>query len=115
MTPTGIHKIASKIGEGAPLYRIFKSRVDTGTTWTPAIQEENLVLTRILRLRGCEKNLNRDGDIDSFNRYIYIHGTNREEDIGTPLSHGCVCMKNDDIVELFEEIEENDIVIIDPR
>ncbi len=112
-TPTGIHKIASKIGKGAPMYRIFRSRVDTGITWTPDINEENLVLTRILRLEGCEKGINRDKDIDSFSRYIYLHGTNREELIGTPISHGCICMKNKDIIELFDMVEEKDIVIID--
>ncbi|MFP4415728.1 MAG: L,D-transpeptidase family protein [Chitinispirillaceae bacterium] len=115
MTPPGIHQVASKVGAGAPPYRIFRSRVDTGITWTADIQEENLILTRIIRLKGCEKGVNKEGDIDSFKRYIYIHGTNREECIGTPLSHGCVCMRNEDIIELFDRIQENDLVIIDPQ
>ncbi len=113
MTPRGIHRIAAKIGAGAPAGRIFKDRLDTGKDWTPGEPGENLILTRILRLEGLEPGVNRGPGIDSFDRYIYIHGTNKEEHIGTPLSHGCVCMRNQDIIALFDRVAEGVIVIID--
>jgi UDP-N-acetylmuramate--alanine ligase len=112
-TPPGIHRIVEKIGAGAPRGRIFTSRRDTGVDWRPGMTDDNLILTRILRLEGLEPGINRGPGIDSFERYIYIHGTNQEERIGEPLSHGCVCMRNDDIVELFDRIEEGAVVIID--
>lgn len=112
-TPLGIHRIVEKIGAGAPPGRIFRDRKDTGNDWHNEITDENLILTRILRLEGLEPAVNRGEGIDSFERYIYIHGTNREELIGTPMSHGCICMKNKDIIGLFDTVPENTIVIID--
>ncbi|MBN1128480.1 MAG: L,D-transpeptidase, partial [Chitinispirillaceae bacterium] len=91
-TPTGIHRIREKIGGGAPQGRIFRDRRDTGVDWYPDLTDDNLVLTRILRLEGLEEGLNRGPGIDSFERFIYIHGTNRESDVGTPLSRGCICL-----------------------
>jgi hypothetical protein len=111
-TPLGVHRIVEKIGDGAPLGRIFKDRLDTGIDWQPALAEENLILTRILRLEGLEEGFNRGPGIDSFERYIYIHGTNQESMIGTPLSHGCICMKNSDVIELFDAVREGIIVLI---
>jgi len=113
MTPTGVHRITDKIGADAPPFRIFRSREDTGENWCPGMAEENLVLTRILRLEGLEPGVNKGEDIDSYNRYIYIHGTNHEELIGTPMSHGCICMKNNEIIKLFELIPEGTVVVID--
>jgi lipoprotein-anchoring transpeptidase ErfK/SrfK len=75
--------------------------------------EENLILTRILRLDGLEPGINKGEKIDSYARYIYIHGTNREDLIGKPMSHGCICMRNNDIIELFDSVEEGTLVIID--
>ena len=112
-TPLGIHRIVDKIGSGSPAGRIFKDRKDTGKNWQNEITDENLILTRILWLEGLEPNINRGENIDSYERYIYIHGTNKEELIGTPMSHGCICMKNSDIIELFDTVPENTIVIID--
>lgn len=112
-TPTGLHRIAEKIGAGAPEGRIFRDRLDTGTDWHPGLTEENLILTRIIRLQGMEEEVNRGSGIDTFERYIYIHGTNREDLIGTPLSHGCILMRNHDIVELFDQIPEDTLVLID--
>jgi len=66
-----------------------------------------------MRLEGLEDGINRGPNIDSFDRYIYIHGTNREEQIGTPISHGCICMKHNDIIKLFDIVTEDTIVIID--
>lgn len=112
-TPTGIHLIEEKIGDGAPAGRIFKSRIDTGENWHPGLTEENIILTRILRLKGLEPGINSGPGIDSYDRYIYIHGTNQEDRIGTPNSHGCICMKNSDIIQLFDAVEEGTIVFID--
>lgn len=111
-TPLGIHRIVDKIGSGSPPGRIYKDRKDTGKNWQNEITDENLMLTRILRLEGLEPTINRGENIDSYERYIYIHGTNKEELIGTPMSHGCICMKNNAIIELFDTIQENTIVII---
>lgn len=111
-TPLGVHKIAEKIGGGTPLGHIFKSRKDTGEYWRGEISEENLILSRILWLSGLEPGINHGPGIDSYERYVYIHGTNQERFIGTPTSHGCVCMKNTDIIELFDKAPEGTIVII---
>ncbi len=112
-TPLGIHRITEKIGAGTPAGRIFRDRKDTEVDWHEGIDQENLILTRILRLEGMELGFNRGGSVDSFDRYIYIHGTNKEEMIGTPLSHGCVCMKNSDIISLFDQVKEGTLVFID--
>ncbi len=113
MTPPGIHRIEEKIGKDAPSGRIFESRNDTGRNWHEGLTEDNLILTRILRLRGLEEGINSGPGIDSYERYIYIHGTNQENRIGKPNSHGCVCMRNKDIIELFDSVEEGTIVFID--
>ncbi len=113
-TPAGVHRIRQKIGSGAPLGRIFKDRIDTGFTWDQRSIEDNLILTRILRLEGLEEGINKGAGVDSYERYIYIHGTNQEELVGTPLSHGCVCLRNFDIMRLFEMVREGTLVFIDP-
>lgn len=112
-TPQGVHKIIEKIGHDAPEFRIFESRIDTGINWNGDLTKENMILSRILRLRGLEPGVNSGPGIDSYERYIYIHGTNREDLIGTPMSHGCICMRNKNIIELFTMVEEETIVIID--
>jgi len=104
-TPLGIHRIIEKIGAGSPPGRIFIDRKDTGKNWQNEITDENLIVTRILRLEGLEPDINRGENIDSYERYIYIHGTNKEELVGTPISHGCICMKNNDIIELFDTLD----------
>ncbi|MDR2729009.1 MAG: L,D-transpeptidase, partial [Chitinispirillales bacterium] len=112
MTPTGLHRIDEKIGGGALPWTIFRSRENTGVIWQSGMDEENQILTRILRLRGLEEGVNAGIGIDSYDRYIYIHGTNHEEKIGSPMSHGCICMKNDDIIKMFDIIEEDTLVYI---
>jgi UDP-N-acetylmuramate--alanine ligase len=112
-TPTGLHRIKEKIGAGAPAGRIFRDRRDTGVDWSPSLTEDNLILTRILRLEGLEPGLNKGPGIDSYDRYIYIHGTNKEELVGTPLSHGCVCLDSDDVIRLFDSVNEGTLVFID--
>jgi len=113
-TPVGLHRITEKIGSGAPLERIFKERRDTGIDWDHVSTQENLILTRILRLEGLEEGINRGMGIDSYERCIYIHGTNREDLVGTPLSHGCLALRNQDILRLFDMVKEGTLVYIDP-
>jgi lipoprotein-anchoring transpeptidase ErfK/SrfK len=116
MTPRGVHRVVEKYGHGAPAGRIFRDRLDTGETWeigAPGVPGDGLVLTRILRLEGLEDGINRGPGIDSYERYIYIHGTNNEASIGAPSSHGCVCMTNSDVIELFDGVTEGTIVLID--
>jgi phosphoserine phosphatase len=100
-TPTGHFRIAEKIGEGCESGTIFKSRVPSGV-WSPdsAVGDDDLILSRILRIEGqTPENAN------TFNRYIYLHGTNREDLLGTPASHGCIRMSNRDIIELFNLVD----------
>ncbi|HAK61138.1 MAG TPA: hypothetical protein DCO77_12295 [Nitrospiraceae bacterium] len=113
-TPPGLHRIREKYGAGAPLGRIFRDREDTGIDWDGNSSEDNLILTRILRLEGLEEGINRGTGVDSYERYIYIHGTGREDLVGTPLSQGCVCMRNHDVVRLFDRVKEGTLVYIDP-
>lgn len=108
-TPLGRHRIAEKIGAGAPLFSAFKSRQPTGEIWTPELDAANpgrdWILTRILWLEGLEPGRNQGGTVDTHNRYIYIHGTHEEHKIGTSASHGCIRMKNADVAELFDLVE----------
>jgi UDP-N-acetylmuramate--alanine ligase len=113
-TPLGMHRIKEKFGAGAPPGRVFTDREDTGIDWDHSQTGDNLILTRILRLEGLEEGINRGPGVDSYERYIYIHGTGREDLVGTPLSHGCVCMRNLDIIRLFDTVKEGTLVYIDP-
>jgi UDP-N-acetylmuramate-alanine ligase len=113
-TPLGIHRIKEKFGSDAPAGRIFRDREDTGEDWDHSQTGDNLILTRILRLEGLEEGINKGAGVDSYERYIYIHGTGREDLIGTPLSHGCVCLRNLDITRLYETVNEGTLVYIDP-
>jgi L,D-transpeptidase YbiS len=109
-TPRGRHRIAEKIGDGQPLYAVFKARVPTGEVWSRELAAKtpgcDWILTRILWLEGMEKGKNKGGTVDSHSRYIYIHGTDEEHLIGKPVSHGCIRMKNADVVDLFNLVEE---------
>ncbi len=113
-TPPGLHRICEKIGSGAPVGRIFRDRRDTGVDWDGVSKEENLILTRILRLEGLEDGINRGQGVDSRERYIYIHGTNREDLVGTPFTHGCLTLRNIDMTHVFERVPEGTLVYIDP-
>ena len=107
-TPTGKFRIAEKIGDGMPLGTVFKSRRPVRAT-KKRLAEEDLVMTRILWLDGLET-----GNANSHERYIYIHGTNHEDKIGTPASIGCIRMRNADLLELFEQVNEGTPVEIRP-
>ena len=108
-TPRGRHRIADKIGAGAPLCAAFKARAWTGEIWTPELDAahpgRDWILTRILWLDGLEPGKNKGGAVDTHNRYIYIHGTHEEHKLGTPASHGCIRMKNADVAELFDFVD----------
>jgi hypothetical protein len=115
-TPRGLHEIAERIGGGAPPGIVFKARVTTGrhfAEFPPEEQEKNLITTRILWLRGLEPGVNAGGDVDTHARYIYIHGTNHEDRLGTPASSGCVQMRNTEIIELYEQVRSGDLVWIE--
>ena len=112
MTPPGLHRVEEKIGGGAKPWTIFRSRENTGEIWEAGMDGENQILSRILRLRGLEPGVNAGPNIDSYERYIYIHGTNSEDLIGTPMSHGCVCMKNDDVIKLYDMVDVGTLVYI---
>jgi UDP-N-acetylmuramate--alanine ligase len=113
-TPLGLHRIREKYGDGALPGRVFRDREDTGEDWDHSQTGDNLILTRILRLEGLEEGINKGGGVDSYERYIYIHGTGREDLIGTPLSHGCVCLRNLDVIRLFDIVREGTLVYIEP-
>lgn len=105
-TPRGQHLIRAKIGAGQPANTVFVRRRPTGEIWTPELAEQfpgrDWILTRILWLSGCEAGRNRHGCVDTMRRYIYIHGTPDVTDMTTPGSHGCVRMRNADLIELFD-------------
>ena len=105
-TPRGQHIIRAKIGHGAAENTVFVRRRPTGEIWTPALAEafpgRDWILTRILWLSGCEPGFNRLGNCDTMRRYIYIHGSPDTAEMGKPGSHGCIRMRNADLVELFD-------------
>lgn len=112
-TPLGWHSVAERLGDGAPWGAVFKSKKPTGKAWKPGEEtEEDLVLTRILALAGEEPGKNKGGNVDSYARNIYFHGTNAEEKIGTPVSHGCIRLTNDDVILAFERVPLNAPVLI---
>ncbi len=107
-TPRGRHHIRAKIGAGLPLNSVLVARRPTGEIYTPdlgaAQPERDWILTRILWLSGREPGYNRLGSCDSMARYIYIHGTPDESFEQAPRSHGCIRMRNRDLIELFERV-----------
>lgn len=107
-TPRGWHYIRAKIGAGQPINSVFVSRRSTGEIYTPtlgvAYPNRDWILTRIMWLCGLEPNFNRGGQCDSMRRYIYIHGCPDNFTIGQPMSHGCIRMRNKDIIDLFDRV-----------
>jgi L,D-transpeptidase YbiS len=105
-TPLGKHLIRAKIGQDAVPNAVFVGRRQTGEVWTPELMEafpdRDWILTRILWLSGQELGVNRLGNVDTMQRYIYIHGTPDITDMSIAGSHGCVRMRNDDIIALFD-------------
>ncbi len=111
-TPTGWHRIHARIGAGAEPGTVFRARVATGEVWRGDALDEDLILTRVLTLDGLEEGWNRGPGRDSLARFIYIHGTNQEGQLGQPVSHGCVRLANADVADLFERVAEGDPVLI---
>lgn len=115
-TPRGRHLIRAKIGAGCAPNTIFVRRRPTGELWTPelaaAYPGKDWVLTRILWLSGCEPGKNRLGSCDTMRRYIYIHGCPDTVELGKPQSHGCIRMRNQDIIEFFDRVPVYTVVDI---
>jgi len=105
-TPLGRFRIAEKIGDGAASGTIFKARVALGPD-DPLPDTEDFVTSRILWLDGVDEH-----NANTRDRFIYIHGTKHEDEIGTPASHGCIRMRNADVIELFELVDETTQVVI---
>ncbi|MES0874441.1 L,D-transpeptidase [Sinimarinibacterium thermocellulolyticum] len=109
MTPRGLHVVRAKIGGGLPSGAVLRARRWTGEVWTPELHARypgrDWILSRILWLSGLERGRNRLGCVDTFRRYIYLHGTPYSQVLGTPGSKGCVRMSNEDIIELYERVE----------
>lgn len=112
-TPFGIHRIRKKIGGGQPRGMVFESREPCGRIARNLDnRDKDEITSRILWLDGLEEGVNQGGAYDTYERYIYIHGTSDEKRIGQPVSAGCIRMKNDDVIELFDEVLVNDLVLI---
>ncbi len=107
-TPRGMHKIRAKIGTGMPANTVFVGRRPTGEIYSPQLRalfpQRDWILTRILWLSGLEVGKNRLGNVDSMRRYIYIHGAPDEDPMGIPSSHGCIKMRNADVIALFDYV-----------
>jgi len=115
-TPLGLHKVKEKFGDKTPINgkmigRIFYGQIATIFTDNNKSKTDD-VCSRILWLVGLEEGLNKGEGIDSYNRYIYIHGTSEEGRLGKPASHGCIRMKNKDVIELYEKIKIGILVLI---
>ena len=108
-TPRGRHVIRAKIGTDRPINSVFVRRRPTGEIYTPKLgaqfPQRDWILTRILWLSGCEPGFNRLGTVDTMRRFIYIHGSPDNVAMGEPGSHGCVRMRNEDMLDLFERVK----------
>lgn len=116
-TPLGVHRVSQKYGKGAKSGTIFKARQNTKRVakilTKPGLRSNaDNVTSRILWLSGMESGINKGGNVDSHARYIYIHGTDEEGRLGKPASHGCIRMKNQSVIDLFEEVPLNTLVYI---
>jgi len=112
-TPLGLHRIARKIGGGQPQGTVFRGRVPVGLTWQGL--PNAAIVHRIFWLEGLEPGFNRGRDVDSFRRYIYIHGFGDETTIGRPASHGCIHLSAEDILPLHDWLPVGTLVWIHER
>lgn len=116
-TPRGWHTIRAKIGDGRPANTVFVGRRPTGETFSNGMREQfprrDWILTRILWLSGLEPGVNRLGQVDTMRRYIYIHGCPDSDEMGAPSSHGCVKMRNSDVIDLFDRVPARTRVLIE--
>ncbi len=115
-TPRGLHRIRIRIGAGCPEETVFVWRRPTGELYDMGLAEQypelDWILTRILWLTGLESGRNRGGCVDTLRRYIYIHGCPDTEPMGMPCSHGCIRMRNRDLIELFDLVPAGTLVAI---
>ncbi|HKQ29701.1 MAG TPA: L,D-transpeptidase [Burkholderiales bacterium] len=115
-TPRGRHYIRAKIGAGLSAGAVLVSRRPTGETYSPPLRtlypDRDWILTRILWLSGLEPGKNRLGNVDTMRRYVYIHGCPDEDAMGTPSSRGCIKMRNDEIIKLFDLVPVGTPVLI---
>lgn len=107
-TPRGWHYVRAKIGAGAEPNSVFVGRRFTGEIYNPSLRSQDpdrdWILTRILWLCGMRPGMNRLGNVDTMQRYIYIHGCPDDDEMGIPSSHGCIKMRNDEVITLFDEV-----------
>jgi L,D-transpeptidase YbiS len=113
-TPLGLHRIAEKIGTNEPSGTVFKGRKIIGHTTQPGFADAKIT-TRILWLDGLEPGFNRDGNVDSHDRYIYIHGTADQASFGRPATHGCIHLSDADLIPLFDLLPAGTLVWIGER
>jgi lipoprotein-anchoring transpeptidase ErfK/SrfK len=115
-TPRGKHIIRAKIGSGEPVNTVFIGRRPSGERYSLDLKikqpDRDWILSRILWLSGVEIGKNRLGNVDTMRRYIYIHGCPDDDVVGIPGSHGCIKMRNNDIVELFDMVSHGTAVLI---
>ncbi len=113
-TPTGLHKVSSMIGKGLPAGTLFKNRRPTEKVVKKIpMDNSDYITSRILRLNGLEEGKNKGGDVDSYNRYIYIHGTPHCNKLGSKQSQGCIRMSDSDVIKLFDLVDHKTLVLID--
>ena len=114
-TPTGLHSVSSMLGKGLPAGTLFRNRKPTEKVIKKMpLDNSDYITSRILRLNGLEEGKNKGGDVDSYNRYIYIHGTPEEWLLGQKASKGCIRMSNKDVIELYSYVVEGTKVAIFP-
>lgn len=116
MTPVGLHKVHGKFGQDVPENGILKHKRFTGelaeVEYKPIRINKDIITTRVITIEGLERGVNKGGKLDSYDRHIYIHGTAEEGLIGQPASHGCVRLKNKDIMDLFDLLSKGMYVVI---
>lgn len=113
-TPTGLHRVSEKLGDGVPPLGILKDREFTGEFADAdfAGVDKDWITSRIFWLSGLEPGVNQGGSVDSHERYIYIHGTANERSVGTPSSMGCIRMKNNDVIALYDSVPVGALVVV---
>lgn len=115
-TPRGWHYIRARIGGGCPPNTVFIGRRPSGELYSPALRaqfpQRDWILTRILWLSGLEPGFNRMGEVDTMRRYIYIHGCPDDDQLGRPGSHGCIKVRNQDVINLYDLVPVGTRVLI---
>ena len=113
-TPTGLHRVSSMIGKGLPAGTLFKNRRPTKKVIKKIpLDNSDYITSRILRLNGLEEGKNKGDNVDSYNRYIYIHGTPYSNTLGSKQSQGCIRMSDSAVIKLFDLVDQNTLVLID--